>query len=78
MFIPLFFWLPAIVSATALVLLRYQDDLSPRATVVFGVWFLLALALEWLARWGSPAWVAGLRLQTFLAVGLVIRWRMTG
>ena len=69
------FWVPAIASAALMVLLWAQDRLSGRAPLVLSGWFLLALAAQYLAITTS-VWVAGLALQTALAIFLLLKHRL--
>ena len=66
------FWVPAIASAVLMALLWAQDELSGRAPLVLSGWFLLALAAQYLGTTTS-VWVAGLALQTALAVFLLLK-----
>ena len=67
------FWLPAIASAALMALLWAQDGLSERAALFLASWFLLALAAQYLGTTASVIWVAGLALQTALAVFLLLK-----
>jgi hypothetical protein len=77
MFFPLFFWLPAIASAPALVFLWNAVEISPRAAAILGAWFLAALLLELLEPAFSRPWALGLVAQTMLAIGLIMKWRVS-
>ena len=66
------FWVPAIASAALMALLWAQDGLSGRAPLFFSGWFLLALAAQYLGT-ATSVWVAGLALQTALAVFLLLK-----
>jgi len=66
------FWVPAIASAVLMALLWAQDELSGRAPLFLSGWFLLALAAQYLGTTTS-VWVAGLALQTALAVFLLLK-----
>ena len=66
------FWVPAIASAALMALLWAQDELSGRAPLFLSGWFLLALAAQYLGTTTS-VWVAGLALQTALAVFLLLK-----
>jgi len=66
------FWVPAIASAALMALLWAQDGLSGRAPLFPSGWFLLALAAQYLGTTTS-VWVAGLALQTALAVFLLLK-----
>jgi len=66
------FWVPAIASAVLMALLWAQDEISGRAPLFLSGWFLLALAAQYLGTTTS-VWVAGLALQTALAVFLLLK-----
>ena len=66
------FWVPAIASAALMALLWAQDGLSGRAPLFLASWFLLALAAQYLGTTTS-VWVAGLALQTALAIFLLLK-----
>ncbi len=66
------FWVPAIASAALMALLWAQDALSGRTPLFLSGWFLLALAAQYLGTTTS-VWVAGLALQTALAVFLLLK-----
>jgi len=70
------FWVPAIVSAALMALVWAQDGLSGRAPLFLASWFLLALAAQYLGTPTSVWWVAGLALQTFLAVFLLLKHQL--
>lgn len=65
------FWVPAIASAALLALLWAQG----RAPLFLASWFLLALAAQYLAATTS-LWVAGLSLQTALAIFLLLKHQL--
>ena len=69
------FWLPAIASAALMVILWVRDGLSAGAPSVLVSWFLLALAAQYLGTTPSIMWVAGLALQTALAVFLLLKYQ---
>jgi hypothetical protein len=69
------FWLPAIASAALTSLLWAQHGLSRRASVFLVSWFLLALAAQYLGTLASAWWIAGLGLQTALAISLLLKRR---
>jgi hypothetical protein len=50
-----------------------QDGLSGRASLFLASWFVLALAAQYLGTITSIVWVAGLALQTALAVFLLLK-----
>jgi len=66
------FWVPAIASAALMALLWAQDGLSGRVPLFVSGWFLLALAAQYLGT-TTGVWVAGLALQTALAVFLLLK-----
>jgi hypothetical protein len=68
------FWAPAIASAALMVPLWAQDRLSGRAPLFLTGWFLLALAAQYLGT--SSVWVAGLALQTALAIFLLLKHQL--
>ena len=67
------FWAPAIASAGLLGFLWAQGVLTGRVPLVLGCWFLLALAAQYLGTLASAWWIAGLGLQTVLAVFLLVK-----
>jgi hypothetical protein len=67
------FWVPAIVSAALMALLSAQDGLAGRGTLFLAGWFLSALVAQYLGTPNSVWWVAGLALQTALAVFLLLK-----
>ena len=67
------FWVPAIASATLIALIWAQDGLSGRAPLFLASWFLLALAAQYFGTTTSVLWVAGLALQTALAIFLLLK-----
>jgi len=69
------FWVPAIASAALMALLWAQDGLSGRPPLLFSSWFLLALGAQYLGTITS-VWVAGLALQTALAIVLLLKHRL--
>ena len=60
MFIPFFFWLPAVVSLAALVGLWFLRDLTMKAGIVLGAWFTAAFMLESLAPQMTLIWAGGI------------------
>jgi hypothetical protein len=66
------FWVPAIASAALMAFLWAQDELSGRTPLFLCGWFLLALAAQYFGTTTSM-WVAGLALQTALAIFLVLK-----
>ena len=69
------FWVPAIASGGLMGFLWAQGALTGRAPLVLGCWFLLALAAQYLGTLASAWWIAGLGLQTALAVFLLVKHR---
>jgi hypothetical protein len=67
------FWVPATASAGLMAFLWAQGVLSGRAPLVLSCWFLLALAAQYLGTIASAWWIAGLGLQTALAVFLLVK-----
>jgi hypothetical protein len=67
------FWVPAIASAALMALLWAQDALSGREPLFLAGWFLVALVAQYLGTTASVAWVAGLALQTTLAIFLLLK-----
>jgi hypothetical protein len=67
------FWAPAMASAGLIGVLWAQGVLSGRAPLVLGCWFLVALAAQYLGTLAGAWWMAGLALQTGLAVFLLVR-----
>jgi hypothetical protein len=70
------FWGPAIASAALITLLWAQDGLSGRKPLFLASWFLLALAAQYLGTTTSVLWVAGLALQTALAIFLLLKHQL--
>jgi len=70
------FWVPAIASAALMAFLWAQDGLSGRARLFLVSWFLLALVAQYLGTTTSPLWAAGLALQTFLAIFLLLKHQL--
>ena len=69
------FWLPAFISPVLLVWLWSHGTFTDRSALKHLAWFALALALQgWVNVTG--AWVAGLVLQTALAVTLLVRFQL--
>jgi hypothetical protein len=68
------FWVPAIASAALMALLWAQDRLSGRTPLFLSSWFLLALVAQYLGTTG--VWVAGLGLQTALAIFLLLKHQL--
>ncbi len=68
------FWIPAIASAALMVLLWAQDGFSGRTPLFLSSWFFLALAAQYLGT--TSVWVAGLALQTALAIFLLLKHQL--
>ncbi len=67
------FWVPAVASAALLLLLCLRDELSRRVRWFVAGWFVAALAAQASGRPSGIVWVAGLVLQTALAVFLLLK-----
>lgn len=75
--LPFLAWLAAITSGVVLAVLWSGGELRPRSRLILLAWFLIAAYLQFLG--GSPVQSAmGLLLQTMLAVGLIVRSRLSG
>jgi hypothetical protein len=70
------FWVPAIASAALIALLSAVDGLSGRALLLVASWFLLALVAQYFGTRTGVMWVAGLALQTALAVFLLVKHQL--
>jgi hypothetical protein len=68
-------WLAAVVSGVLLAVLWTDGDLSRRAGTLLLSWFLAAGYCQFSAVSAGIS-VAGLVLQTILAVCLIIRWKV--
>ncbi|HEX7796970.1 MAG TPA: hypothetical protein VF456_21555 [Vicinamibacterales bacterium] len=68
------FWVPAIASAALLALRWAEDGLSERTPLFLASWFLLALAAQYFGT--ASVWVAGLALQTALAIFLLLKHQL--
>lgn len=74
--LPFLAWLAAITSAVLLAVLWNLGELRGGSLAVLLFLFLLAAYCQFLA--GSVvAGAVGLALQTLLAIGLILRWRLT-
>lgn len=69
------FWLPAAVSAVLLVWLWRNRYLTDRVIWTLLALFAIAIVLQGLVT-STAAWVAGLILQTALALMLLLRMRL--
>ncbi len=70
------FYLPAVTACAMLIALWRLGDLSLRSVVLLGLWWVVALLMQFRAP--SPGiWAAGLALQAILAVALAIRLKMS-
>ena len=67
------FWGPAIASVALITFLSTQSVLSGRAWLFVVGWFVLALAAQYYGPMAGAVWVAGLALQTGLAVFLLLK-----
>lgn len=74
---PFLGWLAVGTSVTLLVMLFAGGDLRPRSGALV---LACLLAAAYGQFFGSSAVIAagGLVLQTLLAIGLIVRWRLTG
>jgi hypothetical protein len=70
------FWMPAVASVVLIALLSAQAALSGRTMTLVVGWFLLAIAAQYFGAMASGTWVAGLALQTVLAVVLLVKHRL--
>ena len=68
------FRLPAIVSLVMLWRLWTENELTGRSAALFPGWFLVALAVQYFAE-NKGLWLAGLLLQTALAIFLTLKWK---
>lgn len=69
-------WLAVATSAVMLVMLYAAGELRGRGGAFAVAWFLVAASCQFAGD--SQVIVAlGLALQTLLAIGLIVRWRMT-
>lgn len=68
-------WLATASSAVMLVLLHVTGELNGRFGSFAVGWFLIAVACQF-AGDSQAIVVLGLALQTLLAIGLIVRWRM--
>jgi hypothetical protein len=71
------FWVPAVTSAALITLLRAHDQTSGRALVFLASWFVLALIAQYVGTASGAVWIAGLVLQTVLAVFLLLKHRLS-
>jgi hypothetical protein len=68
------FHVPALASLALLVMLWNMDALLGRSPTIFGIWFIVALVMQYSGR-GVWLWLTGLLLQTGLAFILSLKWR---
>jgi hypothetical protein len=68
------FHVPALASLALLVMLWNMDALLGRSAAIFGIWFLVALVMQYSGR-GVWLWLTGLLMQTALALVLSLKWR---
>jgi hypothetical protein len=68
-------WLAAIVSGVLLVALWVECELSGRGGTILIAWFLVAAYCQFFTLSAGVS-VAGLALQTILAIYLIIRWKI--
>jgi hypothetical protein len=69
------FWVPAIASAALMGFLWAQEELSGRTPLFLCGWFLSAFAAQYFGT-TTGVWVAGLALQTALAIFLLLKHRV--
>lgn len=69
------FWVPAVASAALIAVLWTRDALSGREPLFFSTWFLAALVAQFSGT-ATSVWVAGLALQTILAIFLLLKHRL--
>jgi hypothetical protein len=67
------FWAPAMASAALVAVLWARHGLSARTPLLVASWFVSALIAQYLGTPGSVVWVAGVALQTALAVFLLLK-----
>jgi hypothetical protein len=70
------FWAPALASLALLIMLWNVNELLGWSPAIFGIWFLAAVALQYVLT-GIWFWLAGLLLQAALATVLSVKWRMS-
>ncbi|MET0225773.1 MAG: hypothetical protein ABW187_04965 [Dokdonella sp.] len=69
------FWLPAIASASLMILLDGSLGAQPR---LVSLWFAAALLAQVFCAVYSAGWVAGILLQAVLALYLLLRMKLQG
>ena len=69
------FWLPALASASLMLLLAGGIGAHPRFVPAC---FTLAVLVQFFCAVNSPAWTAGIIVQTFLAIYLAARMKLQG
>jgi hypothetical protein len=67
------FWLPAIASACSMILLEGGIAAQPR---IVPLWFIAALLAQFFCAVYSAGWIAGILLQTVLALYLMARMKL--
>jgi hypothetical protein len=74
--LPFLTWLAALTSAFVLAALWFSGEMRGRTLAVLLAWFALAAYCQFFA--GSVVLGAvGLALQTVLAAGLIVRWKVS-
>jgi hypothetical protein len=68
------FWIPAVASAALMALLWIRGRISA-PPMFLTTWFLLAFAAQYF-RTTTSVWVAGLALQTALAIVLLLKHQL--
>jgi hypothetical protein len=67
------FWLPAIASACSMILL--EGGIAAQPSIV-PLWFAAALLAQFFCAVYSDGWIAGILLQTVLALYLMARMKL--
>jgi len=67
------FWLPAVASAVSMILLEGGIAAQPR---IVPSWFAAALLAQFFCPVYSAGWIAGIVLQTMLALYLTARMKL--
>jgi len=67
------FWLPAVASACSMILLEGGIAAQPK---IVPLWFAAALLAQFFCAAYSAGWIAGIVLQTVLALYLTARLKL--